>query len=236
MGMIKGVVFDFDGVLADSEAAHCRAMLAAVVGSGIHFDMDHYRKRYIGFDDRDAFRAILGDFGFDSEAGDYSHLRGLMTAKQEAFDKIVQEGIPLVPGAFELAQALKDEGTPIAIASGATRADIRGVLEAHGYDDLFELIVTADDVTCSKPDPETYRLAAERLAALHVDHRLTQETLLAIEDTPAGLRSARGAGLRTLGLTTNQPAEDLTDAEVIRPHLKGLSPALLRAEFAGVVS
>ncbi|QDU72817.1 HAD family hydrolase [Mucisphaera calidilacus] len=222
--MIQGVIFDFDGVLADSEMPHCHAMLDAVADRGIRFDEDHYRRRYIGFDDRDAFRAILTDFGFVDQAEDHSVIRQLVARKQVAFDRIVARGIPLVPGSFELARALRDDHRPIAIASGATRSDIEGVLRFYNHTDLFPVIVTADDVEQSKPHPQTYALALQNLQALCPDHNLTPDNTLAIEDTAAGLRSARDAGLRRLGLTTNQPAHELTDAEHILPNLVGISP------------
>ncbi|WP_428387619.1 HAD family hydrolase [Mucisphaera sp.] len=228
---IQGVIFDFDGVIADSEVAHYRAMLEAVADRGISFDEAHYRKRYIGFDDREAFAAILSDFGQASQAVDPATIRLLMAAKQSAFDRIVADGIPLVPGALELARALQAEEIPIAIASGATHADIQGVLTSHNATDLFQIVVAADDVQRSKPDPETYRLAADLLAHAHPQHLLSPKRLLAIEDTPAGLRSAKEAGLRRLGLTTNQPASDLGEAEHILPHLEGIDPDWIRTTF-----
>lgn len=227
--MIQGVIFDFDGVLADSEMPHCQAMLEAVADRGIAFDEAHYRRRYMGFDDRDAFRAILTDFGAADEATNERVILSLIQAKKEAFDAIVAKGIPCVPGSFELAQALKEQGWPIGIASGATRSDIEGVLTFYGHEDLFPVIVTADDVERSKPDPTTYALAAQALIARYANRGLKPADFLAIEDTSAGLQSARDAGLRRLGLTTNQPAEELVEAEHILADLQGVKPEDLNA-------
>ena len=114
-------------------------------------------------------------------------------------------------------------GLPIAIASGATHADIEQMTQLLGIRDKFEIIVAADDVEHSKPDPTTYALAFEKLAAKYPEADLTPDTTLAIEDTGAGLQSAIGAGLQTLALQTTSPAEVLQQAGRVVEDLSGVT-------------
>jgi len=200
--MLEAVVFDFDGVIADSEPLHYRAFLDSVRPLGIDFDYAQYNRRYIGYDDRDGLRAICADHGMSL---DDARLAELIDAKGRAFERAVGEGAAAVPGSVALIRQAAARW-PIAISSGALRSDIAAVLPglAPGEDltALFSAIVTADDVERSKPDPASYALAVERLA-------LRPAGCLAIEDTPAGLQSARAAGLRTLAVATTHAAAQL---------------------------
>jgi beta-phosphoglucomutase-like phosphatase (HAD superfamily) len=117
---------------------------------------------------------------------------------------------------------------PVAIASGATRKDVTLILDRLRISELFSPIVTADKVTRSKPDPETYELAAEGLKVLHPQLSIERDGCLAIEDTAAGVESARGAGLRTLGLATTTDGSSLGRAERVLPSLGGLTIDRLR--------
>ena len=100
--------------------------------------------------------------------------------------------------------------------------------------DKFEVIVSADQVARSKPDPTTYRLAVQRLAELYPEHGLTPADCLAIEDTAAGIESARGAGLMTLGITTTGPASALSRAHRVEPGLQGVTLNQLNQWFGDV--
>jgi beta-phosphoglucomutase len=224
--MLKAIVFDFDGVLVDSEPLHYQAFVMVGKGLGFEFDYDDYLLRFIGFDDRDAFRLILAEVGYNGDAE--RRIAELMRQKQQAFTALVKAGAPLIPGALPLARQAADAKIPVAIASGATTADIDLMLDAIDGRDPFEVIVSADMVEQSKPDPRTYALAYERLAAAHPDMKLKPGLCLAIEDTAAGIASARGAGMMTLGLTTTGPAENLRDADRVVDSLEGVTVATLR--------
>src|SRR5699024_9368515 len=117
------------------------------------------------------------------------------------------------------------------IASGATRADIQIILKKLNRQESFETIVTADDVERSKPDPKTYSLAVEKLAKLHPELNLKPQDCLAIEDTFAGLSSARDAGLKTIALTTTSPKDSLSIADKIVENPDELSIEKLKEIF-----
>lgn len=233
--MPQAIIFDFDGVLVDSEPLHYRAFLrtAKQLGYDVDFDYATYLKRYVGYDDRDGFRAMLKDTAASANnqaavAVDASEqtIDHLCAAKQRVFNAIVAEGVAVVPGVLELLDSLPS-GLPIAVASGATREDIEQILGATDLTDRFEVIVSATDVTRSKPDPETYRSAFEQLAARHAELALSPARCLAIEDTPTGIASARAAGLQTLAIETTTRKSELMTAHRVAEGLKGVTFATL---------
>ncbi len=222
--MLQAIVFDFDGVLVDSEPLHYQAFVLIARSLGLELTFEQYVQTYIGFDDRDAFRVMLEVTGRDkSDAA----VAALCAKKRPAFEALTRAtGKLALPGSVELLDASRASGLRVAIASGATRADIGLMLGLLDRADAFEVIVTADDVPRSKPDPASYAKAA---AALGVE----PGTCLAIEDTRAGLKSATAAGLRTLAITTSHAAEELVDdAERVIETLVGVTPKQLQAWYA----
>lgn len=235
--MLKAVVFDFDGVIVDSEPLHFRAFVRVAESIGVTFDYDHYVQHLIGYDDRDVCRLLLarstgagGDAGPDKCSVDEDHVCALKDRKGKLFEQIVGDGVAAIPGATRLIETASSQ-MPIAISSGATRADIDLILDALGLIGRFDPIVSADDVARSKPDPESYRQAVAGVAAGNPHLRLEPGDCLAIEDTTAGIESARGAGLWTLGLTTSGPAERLTRAHRIAESLEELTIERLQQWF-----
>jgi len=209
--LLASIVFDFDGVIADSEPLHYKAFVTIARQFGLDFDYAAYVRDYIGFDDRDAFRVMLRAAG--AQPPNDPCLAALIHSKAQAFEKCVASGIEALPGAIALIDMAAAAAMPVAIASGATRRDIDLILSHLGIANRFELVVSADDVTRSKPDPETYRLAVQRLAEHHRDRKIQPSACLAIEDTLAGLASARTAGLHTLGVDPTGSAGGLDGAD-----------------------
>lgn len=213
--MIRAIVFDFDGVLVDSEPMHEAALRAAVRKLGLDFTHDDYMARYVGFDDRDAFAAIATDH--ERRLTDQERT-SLMQWKAEAIDAALARGEPrLWPGSAELVTSVS-RLAPTAICSGALRTEIEPILRAAGLSDRFQTIVTADDVAKAKPDPTGYLLAAELL-------NLPPAQCIAIEDTPTGIDAAKAAGYTVIAVEHTFPAEQLGSADVIVE-----STALLSAE------
>ncbi len=210
--MLQAIIFDFDGVIVDSEPLHYRAFLETVRGFGIDFTYEEYLDRYIGYDDRDGFDAILRDYPVDVSL----KTNALITKKADAFERLANEHVTAIPGVIDLIRTAS-ETMPIAIASGASRRDLTLMLAALGLSDRFTVVVSADDVAKSKPHPQSYADALARLSALHPNLPLSPETTLAIEDTTAGVASARDAGLLTLGLSHSPQAHAaLTEAQANR--------------------
>lgn len=210
-----GILFDFDGVIADTEHLHYVALSQTLEPRGAGFTWEQYEVDFIGFDDRDAIRAAhqLAGIAFDE-----SDMPALLLEKAGFFDRLVtKEAPPPLPGAVETVRAATELG-PVALCTGAVRSDVLPLLEQFGLLPCFDAIVTAEDVAKSKPDPESYRLAAQSIGK-------APSQCLAIEDTPGGLTSARAAGCHTVGVTTTHSEEQL--AALADRVVDVLAPAIL---------
>jgi beta-phosphoglucomutase len=209
--MLSAVIFDFDGVIVDSEPMHFRAFNEVLEPAGKTITWEDYCETYIGFDDRDAFKAI-----FKAQGGKLSsrELKNLITEKAAVFQKLIQQGeaTPL-PGAVELIKSIPVR-LPVALCSGALKEDILPILKNLGIESVFSQIVTAEDTPKSKPDPAPYKLALEKLG---ID---APATALAIEDTPAGIISAKGAGMKVLAISNSYDRDYLMDADAITDSLE----------------
>lgn len=221
--MISAVIFDFDGIIVDSERLHWAAFNEVLQPRGKTIDWPEYVQTYIGFDDRDTFRHTYPDI-------EQIELDELIDEKAAAFQNLLEsDGAAALPGAVELIQHLSGQ-IPLAICSGALRADILPILGKLGIADAFDTIVTADDTRISKPDPAPYSKAWKNL--MEIFQTLEKpETGLAIEDTPAGITSAKGAGLQVLAVTNSYEKEALTQADAIVDTLEGLTLEKLNEIF-----
>jgi HAD superfamily hydrolase (TIGR01509 family) len=209
--MLAAVIFDFDGIIVDTEPLHYRAFQEMLIPLGLGYSWEVYLRSYIGFDDRDALRDAFRTAGRSLKDRE---LQALVEEKGVAFQRIVASGVEVYPGVVELVRSIAGR-LPLALCSGALPSDIDPILKQLGITGLFDVIVTAADVQASKPDPESYALAVARLKAVYPDKKITPEICLAIEDTPAGITSARRAGLKVLAVTNSYPEEELTSADRI---------------------
>jgi len=219
--MTTAVLFDFNGVLVDDEDVHFEAFRRTLAVLGVTITHAIYR-RYLGYDDRGTIVALLAHHDRAADVRD-GELARLVALKQASYAQLAGEHPRLGFGARALVSALRGAGARLAIVSGARRAEIDAVLDASGLRDAFDAVVAAEDVARSKPDPEGYRLALARLqaaAGVPLD-------AVAIEDAPAGLRAARAAGIRCVGLATTCPASELDGADEIVASLAALDPQRL---------
>jgi beta-phosphoglucomutase len=214
---VRAVVFDFDGVIADTERLHLAAFQQVFASRGWTLSEDAYFDRYLGFDDAGLVGAYLSD-----EALDLSDLEraALVSAKTEIFRRHLNSPAILFPSAQACIATLAAEFR-LAIASGALHHEIEAILVGSGLRELFGPIVASDDVPVSKPAPDPYLAAA---AALGVQ----PASCVAIEDSPAGLEAARTAGMRTVAITTTSPRNLLARADRIIEDLRELTPEMVR--------
>lgn len=215
----EAVIFDFDGVIVDTEPIHWQAFREVLAPLGIPFPWDEYVERYMGFDDRDAFREAFRVHG-RSLAGE--PLAELIAAKSLAFQEILRAGVRPFPGAIPLIESIHLRGIPLAISSGALRSDIDPILATLGIAGCFARIVSADEVERSKPDPESYRLAWSDLVRRFPGMLTSPGNSLAIEDTPAGIRSAKGVGLSVLAVAGSYRREELSEADTVVDSLEAV--------------
>jgi HAD superfamily hydrolase (TIGR01509 family) len=215
---LQAIIFDFDGVIADSEPLHFRAFQQALAEDGLELAPKEYYARYLGYDDVGMFQAFGEDRGL---AMDAARVAELVARKGVKLQAMLSAGSVLFPGAIDFVRAAAG-AVPIAIASGALRHEIDEVIEAAGVQDLFAAIVASGDTPESKPSPAPYRLAFERLQQA-TGATLDPQRCVAIEDSRWGLESARGAGLRCVGVTNSYPADELTGAELVVNGLQALT-------------
>jgi beta-phosphoglucomutase len=207
---LQGIVFDFDGVIADSEPLHLRAFQRTLLEHGLQLSPAEYYARYLGYDDVGLIRALAEDRGVTLSESD---VQAFLARKAAALKHMLQDAPVLFPGAAEFIRAAAAE-VPVAIASGALRHEIVAILDGASLRDVFTAIVASGDTPDSKPSPAPYVLAFERLRDL-TGLDLQPGRCVAIEDSRWGLQSARGAGLRCVGVTTSYPAEELEGADLV---------------------
>ncbi|MFZ0929732.1 MAG: HAD family phosphatase [Syntrophobacteraceae bacterium] len=223
---LQAVIFDCDGILANTEPLHYRAFQEVLAPLGLGHDFESYLEHFVGFDDRDAFIYAFKEAGLNLAP---TTLDRLMEAKARALLDLIGQGVPGFPGVVELVRELANRGVPMAVASGALRHEVDAFVASLGLNGVFHAIVAADEVEKSKPDPETYTLAIERLRQLQGEMRLDPMNCIAIEDTPAGIRSAKSAGLLVVAVTNSFPLPELTEADKVIDSLVELNfPEMLK--------
>lgn len=212
---IEAVIFDFDGVIVDTEPLHYAAFERVLKPLGLYFTWEEYVETYIGFDDRDAFRHAFSSIG---EVLSQETLHSLIRQKAAIFQEVIQSNVSAYPGVLDLVFHLHAHKTPLAICSGALRVDIDPILAMLGIARYFDVIVTADDVAASKPDPECYQRAFQLLHSAH-QSGFSKNATIAIEDTPAGISAAKAAGLMVCAVTNSYPADRLNHATFVTDSL-----------------
>ncbi len=215
--MIRAVVFDFDGVIADSEPLHLRALQEVIAPLGITLDRSEYYERYLGYDDVGAFRAIAEDRGVGVTIED---VRALIAAKSVVYQSLLTSAGVIYAGAPECVERLALE-YPLGIASGALRHEIEAILRGGALDRHFRFIVASGDTPLGKPAPDPYL----RAAALH---GLQPSACVAIEDSRWGIESAQRAGMKCVGITHTYPASELGAADAIVERLDDFTSGLIR--------
>jgi HAD superfamily hydrolase (TIGR01509 family) len=226
--MLKAVIFDFDGIIVDTEPIHFQAFQNILQPLGLGYSWEEYLEKYIGFDDRDAFRESFTSAG---KILDDEMLCNLINHKAEFFEKIVRQGVQPYPGVLELVKALSGN-LPLGLCSGALRRDIEPILEQFGWQHTFDAIVTADDVKASKPDPESYLLSLQRLTEVFHSMTILPHECIAIEDTPAGIESALTAGLAVLAVSNSHSEQRLVGATRVTDSLENITIDVLRSFLA----
>lgn len=207
---LRGVVFDFDGVIADTEPLHLGAYQDVLADTPLTLDTQAYYDRYLGYDDVGVFAALSRDqdIPLDDEA-----MRRLITAKGQRFAARVRSADVLFPHAAACIERL-GAAVPLAIASGALHDEIEMILTGAHLRDHFRAIVAADDVSRSKPAPDCYARAVALLTGTS-DAKPDPIGYVAIEDSVWGIESARAAGLRCVAVTNSYPPETLATADLV---------------------
>jgi beta-phosphoglucomutase len=225
--VIRAILFDFNGILVDDEPIHLEMFQRVLGDEGITLTAEDYYRDYLGMDDRGCFAAVLQKAG---EAPTVPCLMRLIARKASYYqERMRQSGYPFFPGAAELVAELAAAGRMLGIVSGALSEEVESALRQAGLRDRFKVLVTAEDVTEGKPDPEGYRRALEGLNSFPPlpERLLHPHEVLAIEDSPAGLAAAADLGLSTLAVAHTYPPHRLRMADAVAESLEGMTVARL---------
>ena len=209
----RAVLFDFDGVIVNSEPLHFYAFHEVLKVAGVEITEDEYYRDLIGFDDRGAFRHLFEKRGLPLEPK--TMLQLVVDKSRIMMDFIRRRQFRPLPGVEEFVRTLWRR-CPLAIVSGGLREEIEAMLEGIALRDCFPVLIAAEDVDVGKPDPSGYLLATQMISERQkLPRPLKPEECLVIEDAPTVIRSVKSVGFPTLAITSSYPEAKLTDASWI---------------------
>nr|WP_115343516.1 HAD family phosphatase [Legionella moravica] len=223
--VINTIIFDFDGVILNSEPMHFKALAHVLNQIGIRLDYEEYRTHYLGLSDSTVFPKILNDKGLDCSK---SQIDEWIELKVFAYNELIEqsEQLPMIPELDWFLDRVAQRYEKIGICSGSNRHSILKILEKIHYGRLasyFNTIVSCEDVILGKPSPEGYLLAAHRLQA-------KPENCLVIEDSEHGVAAAKASGMLVAGLLTTLSRNQLANADMIVENFKELALLLKDGE------
>ena len=209
--MLKAVIFDFDGVISNSEPSHFAAVNKVLADFNIQIGEKDYYAEYLGFTDYELFESVA-----KKHKTDYNgiSIETLIERKAFFFQELIRQSNHLIDGIVELVAEIKKNNIKLAINSGACLADIKVMLAGSAIENSFDVIVAADDVEKGKPDPEGYLLALEKLNRIS-DTPISAGQCVVIEDSHWGILSAKKAGMKVIAVTNSYPAKELAGSDLI---------------------
>ncbi len=220
---MDAVIFDFDGVVVDSEPVHFARFRDVLATVGLELTEADYYDKYLGYDDHDCLLIAAGDRGVELAE---PQIAELTAAKTELVQQTFRESIEALPGAVAIIRAISAASVPLAICSGALRDEIVLASRTIGVLDCFQVIVAAKDVSRGKPDSEGYLVARDKLA--HAAGKdLRSQRCVVIEDSPAGIEAGKAAGMKVLAVATSYAAAHLADADCVVNSLADVTVAEL---------
>lgn len=217
--MLKAIIFDCDGIVANNEPLHLRMFQKVLGEEGIPLTEKEYYNIYLGMDDNGCFTAVLSAHG---QSVTSEKINVLIERKARYYKDAIDHELTLFPGVCSLVQEASKRYR-LAVASGALLHEIELILKAAGIREAFNVIVSAEDVSAGKPDPEGFRKALSRLNACSTKpaSSILPEECLVIEDSIAGVQAAKAARMKCLAVTNSYPREQLKEADLIVDSLEG---------------
>lgn len=217
--MVRAVIFDFDGVITDSEVLHLRSFNKALATYRVEIAKKDYYKDYLGLADLDLFN-LLADKGLLK--ADAHQIQNLFEQKKQIFEKLAMTEGQIIEGVRDFLEMLEQNNVLMAICSGALLSEIELVLEKARLRSFFEVVVSAEQVKKGKPDPEGFLLSLQKLNEKKCNS-IQPGQCIVIEDSHWGLEAAKAAGMHTIAVTNSYDADQLTSAEKIVAQLSELS-------------
>ena len=226
--MLKAVVFDFDGVITDSEVLHFRAFNKILAQFGAQITTHDYYKKYLGLSDRDCYKTLVAEGRLKVPP---EQVADLVAQKKKVYAMLASTEGHIIEGVRPFLKRLAEHEVAMAICSGALLSEIKLILDQAGLSPYFPVIVSADQVTKGKPDPEGFLLTLKRLNETIGPVRADQ--CIVVEDSHWGLNAAKAAGMHTVAVTNSYPAGQLAMAERIVERLDEVTVDELRRLCTG---
>jgi beta-phosphoglucomutase len=222
--MFKAVIFDFDGVITDSEVLHLRAFNKSLAQFGIELTTKEYYQNYLGFSDFDCYKMLItqGLLKIDEQK-----IGDIIEQKSVIFEELARTEGRTIEGVHDFLRMLDENDVPMAICSGALLVEIELLLDEANLRHYFKTIVSADQVRKGKPDPEGFLLALQRINN-DCTETISADECIIIEDSHWGLQAGSAAGMHTIAVTNSYDAEQLTMADKVVARLSDLSMEDLR--------
>jgi beta-phosphoglucomutase len=220
MDMLQAVIFDFDGVIADTEPLHLAAFNNVLDKYGVEIPKETYYQEYLGFNDHDCFEILKK--AHPLKLGKIS-VKTLMTQKAKTYLDIIKEEPSVISHVPEFLRMLADSNIVLAICSGGLRNEIETVLLQARLNNFFEIIVSADEVKKGKPDPQGFNLVLQMLNSSHPGKTINAADCVVIEDSHWGLEAAAAAGMHAVAVTNSYAADELAKAELVVDNLGQLT-------------
>ena len=229
--MIKGILMDFNGVIINDEPLQMQAYKDVLGAEGVEVTEESYMNS-LGMDE---IAFVRNAYEVCGKQCDEERMRELIAAKQAAWRTMIDKELPLFEGVEDFVAKSAQEFA-LGIVSMAPRAEIEMVLERAELDKYFSTIVSAEDVSNHKPDPECFRIGFQRLDAYRtsIGHLpMDQTECLVIEDSPPGIEAARNADLPALGVENTVSADALraAGARSVAKDLRDWFPESIRLVF-----
>lgn len=215
--LFNAIIFDFDGVILDSEPIHYEACDYVLKSIGLNLDYEEYKESYLGLADKTLFPQLLANKGFNVPL---DKIERMIDKKESYFISLISDKmvLPVINGVAQYIKQAINEAKKLAICSGATQKEILTVLKKLEPDiqaSHFSSIITADHVRYGKPSPEGYLLTAQKLG-------LPPQQCLVIEDSPHGIIAAKEAGMPVIALLTSYQETELQQADYIARDFEAL--------------
>ena len=218
--MFRAVIFDFDGVITDSEVLHLRAFNKSLAQFGIELTTKDYYQNYLGFSDFDCYKMLItqGLLRIDEQ-----QIADIIKRKSAIFEELTKTEGRTIEGVHEFLKMLEKNNIPMAICSGSLLVEIELVLDEAHLRHFFKAIVSAEQVRRGKPHPEGFLLALRKLNEDDSQPPVAADQCVVIEDSHWGLQAGKAAGMHTIAVTNSYDAEQLTMAEKVVARLNDLT-------------
>ncbi|WP_421910668.1 HAD family hydrolase [Marinobacter sp.] len=219
---IQAILFDHDGTLVNSEPVHLKLWNAVLSTYGIQLSEQQYKNLYAGVPTPANASDLVNRFGIPTDAVTLTEAKNLETVRY-----LEQQSFPLMPGVTRTITSIHRLGLKLGVVTGASANGVQTTLCANEFESLFSLTVSGDDVLKSKPEPDCYLLALERLS-------LQPEDCIAIEDTEHGLRAAALAGIKCLAIpTVMSKHHDFSLASAVLPDMNAAFEHIQKVYLGG---